>query len=339
MSHRRRRPRRPQMHRCSLHEPRTPACTGPTLRGPARAPRRPDAPPPPPMTWHGHLHLQYRHDGQRTTALDRHHGPLRVLQRLYPEGPQVCHHVLVHPPGGLVGGDVLEVELDLAEHSHALVTTPGATRFYRSTAGEALQQVTARVAAGARLEWLPLETIAYPACEARNHLRFELAPGAEMMGWDVLALGLPAAGQPWTRGTYCQHLERPGIWLERARIDAADTALLDGLTGWAGHRVLATAWFATGSAFEAPRRQALLDAARAVLDPEAADLPAATPRAAAADLQATLGGATAPHEGTVVLRLLAHRVEPALRVLTAVRAAWREVAWGLAAHPPRIWRM
>jgi urease accessory protein UreH len=59
------------------------------------------------MSWHGHLNLDYRREGERTVALDRHDGPLRVLQRLYPEGPRVCHHVLVHPPGGIVGGDVL----------------------------------------------------------------------------------------------------------------------------------------------------------------------------------------------------------------------------------------
>ena len=89
------------------------------------------------MSWHGRLALHYRREGGRTTALDRHHGPLRVLQRLYPEGPGICHHVLVHPPGGMVGGDRLEIEATLEAGAHALVTTPSATRYYRSTGAPA----------------------------------------------------------------------------------------------------------------------------------------------------------------------------------------------------------
>ena len=145
------------------------------------------------MGWHAHLQLHYTRDGERTTALDRHHGPLRVLQRLYPEGEAICHHVLVHPPGGVVGGDVLALQADLDAGSHAVITTPGATRFYRSDGALARQQVQASVAAGARLEWLPMETIAYRGCQVHNSLHVDLAPGAQMLGWDVLALGLPAA--------------------------------------------------------------------------------------------------------------------------------------------------
>jgi urease accessory protein len=276
------------------------------------------------LSWHGRLALHYRRDGECTTALDRHHGPLRVLQRLYPEGPGICHHVLVHPPGGMVGGDRLEIEATLGEGAHALVTTPGATRYYRSTGEPASQQAVLRVAAGARLEWLPLETLAYRGCRALNGVQLHLAPGAEAMGWDLLALGLPAAGQVFDSGRFCQHLEMPGVWLERGTVDAADRVLLDSPLGLAGHRVLATMWWAEGEPLVPARRQALLDRAREVL--------------AASPLHRT-AGATAPQSRVVVVRLLAHGVEPALHCLMAVRAAWRRQAWSLAAEPPRIWRL
>jgi urease accessory protein len=276
------------------------------------------------LSWHGRLSLHYTRDGGCTTARDRHHGPLRVLQRLYPEGPGVCHHVLVHPPGGMVGGDRLEIDVTLDAAAHALITTPGATRFYRSSGAEASQQVQLRVAGGGRLEWLPLETLAYRGCLGLNQVRLDLAPGAEAMGWDVLALGLPAAGQAFDSGRFTQHLELGGAWLERARIDAGDRRLLDSPLGLGGHRVLGTLWWAEGAPLAPARRQALLDAARDAL---------------AAGPLSQRAGATAPQLAMVVVRLLAGGVEPAMQALAAVRAAWRRLAWGLAAEPPRIWRM
>jgi urease accessory protein len=283
------------------------------------------------MSWHGHLTLDYRRDGERTTAHDRHDGPLRVLQRLYPEGPGICHHVLVHPPGGIVGGDVLDVRATLEAGSHALITTPGATRFYKSAGPEALQSVTARVADGARLEWLPLETIAYRTCRARNEMRFELAAGAEMIGWDVLALGLPAAGEafdndPGGTGFYTQRIDLPGVWLEQGTVRSTDRLLLDSPLGWAGHRVMGTLWFAAGQPLLRDRREALLEAARTVLD--GID-PASGPVHA---------GATSPHEPVVVVRALADRVEPLMRVLSGIWTAWRPLAWHLPPGTPRIWR-
>lgn len=276
------------------------------------------------MSWHGRLELRYTREGERTTALDRHHGPLRVLQRLYPEGPGVCHHVLVHPPGGMVGGDRLEIDATLEAGTHALVTTPSATRYYRSNGALASQQAVLRVAGGARLEWLPLETLAYRGCSALNGVELHLAPGAQAMGWDVLALGLPAAGQAFDRGRFRQHLEIPGVWLERGTVDAADRVLLDSPLGLAGRRVLAMMWWAEGAALAPARRQALLDSAREAL--------------ASSPLHGT-AGATAPQPQVLVVRLLAHGVEPAMQCLMAVRAAWRREAWALGAEPPRIWRL
>ena len=275
------------------------------------------------MSWHGHLSLRYRRDGERTLLHDRHSGPLRILQSLYPEGSGICHNVLVHPPAGIAGGDQLFIEARLAPSTHALITTPGATRFYRSTGASALQSLTARVEAGARLEWLPLETLCYRRALAENRMRFELEPGAEMIGWDLLALGLPASHEPFDQGRFTQQIELPGVWLERGSIDGSDTRLLESPLGWAGHKVMATLWFTTGSGLAPARRDQLLGTARETI----ADHP----------LAAT-AGATSPHERLVLLRVLAPRVEPAMALLTAVWQRWRPLAWQLPATPPRVWR-
>ena len=279
-----------------------------------------------PGGWHARLSLRYWNDAGTTRAHDLHQGPLRVLQRLYPEGPGICHHVLVHPPGGIVGGDRLELEAELGEGSHVLITTPGATRFYRSEGAPGTQQVRLRLAEGARLEWLPQETLAYSGCAAENRLEMTLAPGAQMLGWDLLALGLPAAGQPFVDGWVQQHLALedagPG-WLERGRIAASDHRLLHSPLGLHGQGVLATAWWCEGRALQRAWRERLLDVARDAL------------ASASPDLQA---GATAPHERVIVVRALGPRVEPVMQALRALRAAWRAEAWNLPEALPRIWR-
>lgn len=271
------------------------------------------------MGWAARLRIDYTRDGDRTIALDRHEGPLRVLQRLYPEGPGICHHVVVHPPGGVVGGDRLEIAARLDPGTHALLTTPGATRFYRSSGEAATMQVDLDLAAGARLEWLPLETIAHRGCIVENRLTMRLAPSAETIGWDLLALGLPASGEAFDAGQFRQHLEMPGHWLERGLVRGDDALLLDSPLGFGGRRVLGTAWFAAGAALDARRAEALIEGARALLG----------------DAQA---GVTSPTARLVVLRVLADRAEPAMQLMQAVRAAWRRDAWALQAEPPRVWR-
>ena len=276
------------------------------------------------MPWHASLQLDYTLEGTRTVARHAHNGPLRILQSLYPEGDAVCHNVLVHPPGGLVGGDTLDISATVGPGAHGLVTTPGATRFYRSTGERALQRTHLTLAEGARLEWLPLEALCYNACNAENHLTLNLAPGAECMGWDVTALGLPHAGQPFDTGRFVQHIEAPGLWLERGVIDAADHRLLESPLGLAGHRCMASLFFVVGTPLDRARRDTALDAARAVMDAHA--------------LKAS-AGATSPNGQVLVVRALAPQVEPAMQLLQQVRAAWRAALWQLGAEPPRIWSM
>lgn len=276
------------------------------------------------MAWHASLALDYRLEAGRSVARHCHQGPLRVLQSLYPEHGGICHNVLVHPPGGLVGGDVLDIRVDVGEGAHGLVTTPGAARFYRSAGETAAQHTSLSLAAGARFEWLPAETLCYDQCLAENRLRLHLAPGAEMIGWDITALGLPHAGKPFAQGVLHQHLELPGVWLERARIAADDALLLDSPLGLAGQRCIATLFFACGDRLVRGRREEVLDAARAVI--------------AHHGLRAT-AGATSPNAQVVVVRALAPVVEPAMELMKQIRAAWRGACWQLPATAPRIWAM
>ena len=274
------------------------------------------------MPWHAKLDLDYRLESGRTVARHLHTGPLRILQSLYPEGGDICHNVIVHPPGGLVGGDTLDLNISVATGAHGLVTTPGATRFYRSDGELALQRTTIHVATDARMEWLPLEAIAYSGCLAENRLTLALAPGAEMMGWDMTALGLPAASKPFESGNFCQHLEAPGVWLERANIKALDALLLNSPLGLAGHRCFGTLFFIAGSKLDRKRRQDALDAARSVVE--------------AHTLCAT-AGVTSPDGQLVLVRVLAPVVEPAMALLRAVWLSWRSHFWQLDGASPRIW--
>jgi urease accessory protein len=274
------------------------------------------------MAWHAELKLDYTSESQRTVARHAHQGPLRILKSLYPEGDQICHNVLVHPPGGLVGGDTLDIQVSVGPGAHGLVSTPGATRFYKSGGYPALQQVVAHVADQARLEWLPLEAIAYNDCEATNRAIFHLAPGAELITWDVTALGLPSSDQAFKQGHFQQHIEIPGVWLERGNIRGDDARWLNSPLGLAGQKCLSSLVFACGSPIAADRIERALEAARSIIEAHPLKLQA---------------GITCAHPQVMVLRAMSPLVENNMALLKQVWATWRHVLWNLPSEPPRIW--
>ncbi len=275
------------------------------------------------MTWHAQLQLKYQLEDQKTVCRHVHSGPLRILQSHYPEGDVVCHNVFVHPPGGLVGGDTLEIGIQVAKGAHGLLTTPGATRFYRSEGARALQSTKIELAAEARLEWLPLEALCYSGCVAENRLVMDLAASSELIGWDVSALGLPNANLPFLQGEFLQHIELKNQWLERGVIAASDAKLLDSPLGLAGHKCIASLFFVAGHPIARSRKEALLEAARNMAFQHA--------------LAATVG-VTSPHPHVVVVRVLSPVVEPAMDLLRGIRNVWRAQLWQLGdLHAPRIW--
>lgn len=276
------------------------------------------------MGWQAKLTLDYSVEAQRCVARHVHEGPLRVLKALYPEGDRVCHHVLVHPPAGLVGGDELQINLHLQSGAHALITTPGATRFYGSDGLTAKQQVQAHVAQDATLEWLPLEALAYNRCQAHNQAVFHLAHGSRLIAWDVTALGLPHANQPFVQGQFQQHLEIAGTWLERGLIDAKDQRLLHSPLGLNGHTCVSTLVFAQGHAMADPLREQVVAMARELCESHPLRWQS---------------GVTSPDARVVVVRVLSAQVENAMALLRSIWLQWRQHAWQLPAVMPRIWAM
>jgi urease accessory protein len=172
--------------------------------------------------WHAGIRLGLALRGGRTVLAERaRHGPLSVQRPFYPEGG-VCHVYLLHPPGGVVGGDVLDIEVGLESGARALVTTPGATKFYRSGGSRALQSQHLRLAGDAVLEWLPQETICFPGAEVRLSTVVELHGSARLAMWDILCLGRPVIEEPFDQGSIDSRLviERDGVPLliDRLRV-------------------------------------------------------------------------------------------------------------------------
>jgi len=211
--------------------------------------------------WNGSLRLELARDARGTSRLMRsqHEGPLRVQRPFYPEGTGgACHVYVLHPPGGVVDGDTLSLEVELRAGASALLTAPGASKLYRartsaSRAGSANQAIgarlaqTFRVAAQATLEWLPHETIVFDGARARVRTRVELAEGATYAGWELLCLGRPACGERFTHGELESELSlsRAGklVYLERGRYRGGEALLeapwgLRGLPVW-GTMILA----------------------------------------------------------------------------------------------------
>ena len=276
------------------------------------------------MGWQAKLKVDYCVENQRCVARHEHQGPLRILKSLYPEGDKVCHNILVHPPSGLVGGDELLIDIHLQTGSHALITTPGATRFYGSDAKTARQEVHAHLHKDASLEWLPLEALAYNGCQAHNQAVFHLHAGSRLMAWDVTALGLPHAEQPFVTGQFQQHLEIAGVWLERGLIHATDQRLLNSPLGLNGHSCQSTLVFAQGTVMDDAMREQVIALARDICEAHPLRLQA---------------GVTSPDARVVVVRVLSAQVESAMDLLRSVWLQWRHQCWKLPAVAPRIWAM
>ncbi|MFM9882221.1 MAG: urease accessory protein UreD [Burkholderiales bacterium] len=195
-------------------------------------------------SWRAELALTYeRRDARTVLATRRHDGPLVVQKPLYPEGPEICHTILIHPPAGMASGDELAIDTRLGAGSHVLLTTPGAGKWYRSSGPFARQAFDFEVNAGAVLEWLPQESIFFNDTRADLRLDVSLAPDARFIGWDLFCFGRTASRERFERGE-CRvstTILRDGkpIWIERGIIEGGNR-ILAAASGLAGEPVTGT---------------------------------------------------------------------------------------------------
>lgn len=272
--------------------------------------------------WQAELRLGFADDDSTTRLTERmHSGPLRVQKPLYPEGREVCHAIVVHPPGGVVGGDELSIAAHVGQHAHALVTTPGAAKWYRANGKVSQQRVLIDVAPGATLEWLPQETIFFNHADVELRQEVSLAVDAGYIGCDVLCFGRRACGESFDSGQVRQRtsIRRGGklVWHEQGLLGKS---IMASPLGMGGHTVCATL-IAIG-----PIGQTVPAAALQEIRTQSDEIVAGHGKTGATLLKQLC-----------VVRYSGHSSEVARQVMVNAWRILRPILLGRAAVTPRIW--
>jgi urease accessory protein len=175
------------------------------------------------QNWSAYLDLKFRSTEQKTRLIPvRRYGPLSVQRPFYPEH-DLCHTYLLHPPGGVVGGDQLDLRVNAGEHAKALLTTPGATKFYQSASQTAQVKQDIQLDRSASIEFLPQENIYFPGAIVNSTTRLSVAPDSNAMLWEKHCFGRPANAENFTNGNIKTRLdifaEEQYLFTETQRID------------------------------------------------------------------------------------------------------------------------
>lgn len=267
--------------------------------------------------WEACLSLGFARRGARTALVRRvHRGPLVLQKPLYPEGEAVCHGIILHPPAGIAGGDELTLEVAVEAGAHALLTTPGAGKWYRTAGARSRMTQRIRVEAGGVCEWLPQESIVFDRAQGELVTEVDLAGRAVYLGLEMVCLGRTASGERFHQGELAlrTRIRRDGktVWLEQGRLQGG-SALLASLAGLAGQPVSGALLVA---APEIP--EALLASCRE-LRPDAGE-----------------GGVTLL-PGLLVARYLGPACEPGRAWMVKLWQVLRPALLGRGAVVPRIW--
>ncbi len=270
--------------------------------------------------WHGSLALEFaQRDGATRLLRNRHEGPLRLLKALPSADGRALEAVIVHPPGGLVGGDRLSLRISAVAGAQVLVTTPGAQKWYRAARGA--RSETELSLQAARLEWLPQPAIVFDEARVAQHLAIRMDSASVCVGWEILVRGRTAMGEHWRHGDIEQSLsivlDGRALWHERLAADAADRIFASPI-GWKGRTVAATVWCCAPTLAPAPLAS-LRDAWHEAIAP-------------------IDGAATCAAGGLVLAKLLDDDVE---RVQDGCQRLWalaRTLLDGTPGSAPRLWR-
>ena len=200
--------------------------------------------------WQASLILDFtKQDNRSYLAKRQHTGPLVIQKTLHPEGEGVCHGVVVHPPGGVAGGDELSLKVSLNQNAHALLTTPGAGKWYKANGQLASQHLKFDVQNGACFEWLPQENILFDGAQVKFDAEVNLGTDANYAGWEILCFGRQAQNELWQTGYLHQSLvisrQHKLIWNERTCLNAQQK-LMQSIVGLYGNAVSASFVIAAG---------------------------------------------------------------------------------------------
>lgn len=275
--------------------------------------------------WFAQLELGFKGAENRTVLEHRkHHGPVRVQKMLWPEKTGVCHAIIVHPPAGIAGGDHLTFQMSAEQAAHALVTTPGAGKWYKTNQKQAFQHIDITVKDASIFEWLPQETMLFNGAHANSETRVVLEDSASFIGWDMLVLGRQARHETFTEGSYQNRFQlyRNNKLLVTDRLSfSGNDRWLSSCLGMNGHAVMASFWAVPPEKFRS----------KFYLDQQIDQIRELIMRM---DIKVTL----TLLDDVVTARYLGDDVRQCHDAFAAIRAKLRRDWFDLDEEFPRIWR-